>query len=85
MEEVKNVISRFEDIRKSNSKAFEVCSEEKIAADSEYGALYQAFWQADLRMADAIDLLKKAEQKVTYKQMPAFEEVVRYGCNKKRI
>lgn len=82
MEEIKTIIKLFEDIRKSNSEVFESCREEKITMDNEYGALYQAFWQADLKMGDAVDLLKYIEQYLIYKQMPAFEEIIRCGSDK---
>lgn len=69
MEKIKTVIKLFEEIRKSNNKVFESCPEVKIAEDTEYGTLYQAFWQADLKMGDAIDLLKITEKSLACKQV----------------
>ena len=81
MEELKTVIRLCEEISKSNNRVFESCREEKISMDYEYGALYQAFWQAGLRTDDVIDLLKAIDYKLTNKQ-PALENVTQQKCDK---
>ena len=58
MDELKTSIELLEKIRQQDKNYFDSCSEQKLLTDAEYSKLYQAFWQADLRIGNAIDLLK---------------------------
>ncbi len=58
MEEIKTIIEMLDKIRASDNKTFNNCPENKLLHDLEYGQLYQAFWQADVRIGNVIKLLK---------------------------
>jgi len=57
MDKIKTIIELLEKIRISNKKTFDSCPNEKLLNDTEYGELYQAYWQSDFRVKNIIDLL----------------------------
>lgn len=61
MEKIKTIVELLEKVRMSNKKTFDSCPDEKLLKDTEYGALYQAYWQADFRVKNIIDLLRTLE------------------------
>jgi hypothetical protein len=69
MEEIKTILELLEKIRTSNNKTFNSCPDEKLLKDIEYGSLYQAFWQADFRLKNVIELLKAVEKKSLCRQI----------------
>jgi hypothetical protein len=58
MDEITTIIELLEKIRLQDKNCFDLSSEQKLLTDAEYSKLYQAFWQADLRIGNVIDLLK---------------------------
>ena len=68
MEEIKTIKDLLEKIRTKNSAIFNLCPEEKILQDTDYGYLYQAFWMADFRLKNVIGLLEVVEKNMSSEQ-----------------